>query len=80
MGKGRGGCGGQQDFLEEENVDFLMEMCKNEEDRFRCFFVYAEGRRAKNIICHQQKLVLHEHSEKEVETWENRKTIKLYCL
>ena len=38
-GKGRGGCGGQQDFLEEENVDFLMEMCKNEGDRFQCFFV-----------------------------------------
>ncbi|RKI37795.1 hypothetical protein D7V86_23850 [bacterium D16-51] len=51
---------GQQDFLEEETVDFLMEICKNEGDRFQCFFVYAEGRREKNIICHQQKLVLHE--------------------
>lgn len=30
---------GQQDFLEEETVDFLMEMCKNEGDRFQCFFV-----------------------------------------
>lgn len=37
-----------------------MEICKNEGDRFQCFFVYAEGRREKNIICHQQKLVLHE--------------------
>ena len=28
---------GQQDFLKEETVDFLMKMCKNEEDKLWCF-------------------------------------------
>ena len=57
-----------------------MEMCKNEEDKLWCFFVYVEMRRAKNIICHQQKLVLHEHSENGIETWGNEKPIVRYCL
>ena len=47
MGKGRGGCGGQQDFLEEENVDFLMEICKNEGDRFQCFLFMRRGGKKK---------------------------------
>ena len=28
---------------------------------FHAFFVDVEGRRAKIIICHQNKIVLHEH-------------------
>jgi len=47
---------------------------------FRFFFVGINGQRAKNIICHQQKVVLHEHSENGAEIWENEKTIKGYHL
>ena len=46
---------------------------------FSYLFVSIKGQRAKNIICHQQKVVLHEHSENGVEIWENEKTIRRYC-
>ena len=52
---------GQQDFLKEETVDFLMEMCKNEEDKLWCFFVhFVNVKESEIIVYHQSKIVLHE--------------------